>query len=287
MQDQNINASSKSTIVIIGIVVVVLLILLLFLLADDKQVSPIPQHKNTEQTLTPLEVKPQATTAVADKNLDFASQLPRYEEEDLPLKPSVPLPELANSDAAFTQDVLAISAQLKSFLFTNQLLRKIIFSINDMAQGMRPPMKRLHELSFSPPFSVSQQGSKIYISAASYQRYDKLAQSIDAIDTHAAVALYQKYLPLFQQVFKQFSYPENYHILDIIKAATAKILDVPVINGEVELIRSTVHYKYANSNLEKLSALDKQMLRMGPNNTRMIQHKLRELIEALIASEKK
>jgi hypothetical protein len=46
-----------------------------------------------------------------------------------------------------------------------------------------------------------------------------------------------------------------------------------------------VHYKFADSKLEKLSALDKQMLRMGPDNTRLIQKKMRELVQVLIASE--
>jgi len=285
MQDQNINTSKTSTFVIIGIIVVVLVVgLLLFLTADKDSVSKSSQ--NTRQALVIPDIDAETSAAGQNKNLDFASQLPRYDDENLQFVPAGPLPELANSDADFTGDVLVMSAQLKSGLFKKQVIRKSLFSINDMAQGMRPPVKRLRELSFSEPFSVDKVEDKLYISSVSYQRYTPLAQAINAIDTQTAVALYQKYLPLFQQVFAEFSYPENYQVLDIIKAATAWIIEAPVITGNIEVIRPTVGYKFADPKLEKLSALDKQMLRMGPENTRLIQNKLRKLVEALIVSEK-
>lgn len=289
MQDQNIHSSNKSTVVMIGIVIVLLIVaLLLFLLADKDEASSNIQ--GSEQILLIPEGESQSGLETslegANENLDFASQLPRYDDEGLQFESSGPLPELAHSDTEFSQDMLSISAQMQAFLFKRQVIRKSIFSINDMAEGMRPPVKRLRELFFSKPFTVTQIDDKMYISKASYRRYDQLAQALNSIDNQAAVDLYQKYLPLFQQVFAEFSYPQNYQVLDIIKAATAKILDAPVISGKIEVIRPTVRYKFANPKLEKLSALDKQMLRMGPENTRLIQNKLRKLVEALIVSEK-
>lgn len=284
MQEQNINTSNKFTLVIIGILVTVLLVaFLLFLLADDDAGSTA---QNTEQVLVIPEVESQSSADSLAENMDFASQVPRYDGEALQFDSSKPLPELVDSDTEFTQDLLSISAQLQPSLFNKQLIRKSIFSINDMAQGMLPPVKRLRELSFSQPFTVNIKENRMYMSQASYQRYDQLALAIDAIDNQAAVALYQKYLPLFQQVFTELSYPDNYQVLDIIKSATSRVLDAPVINNDIEVIRTSVQYKFASPELEKLSPLDKQMLRMGPENTQLIQNKLRELVEALIASEK-
>ncbi|HIG65646.1 MAG TPA: DUF3014 domain-containing protein [Methyloprofundus sp.] len=289
MQDQNIHNSNKSTVVMIGIVIVLLIVaLLLFLLADKDDASSNLQ--GSERVLLIPEVESQSELEIslegANENLGFASQLPRYDDEGLQFQSGAPLPELTKSDTKFSQDVLSISVQLQAFLFKRQVIRKSVFSINDIAEGMRPPVKRLRELFFSKPFTVTQVDDKMYISKASYRRYDQLAQALNSIDNQAAVDLYQKYLPLFQQVFVEFSYPQNYQVLDIMKAATAKILDVPIISGKIEVIRPTVRYKFANPKLEKLSALDKQMLRMGPENTRLIQNKLRKLVEALIVSEK-
>lgn len=285
MLEQNINSSNKSTVVITGIVTVLVLAGLFFYLQAEDD-DPGVSTQQAEQVLVIPEVESRSAAETEPENLDFASQLPRYDDDGLQLVASDPLPELTKSDAEFSQDMLSLSAQMQPMLFKKQVIRKSIFSINDLAQGMRPPVKRLRELSFNQPFTVSEVADKLYISPASYRRYDQLAQVIDAIDVQAAVMVYQKYLPLFQQVFSELSYPENYQLLDIIKAATARIIEAPVINGKIEVIRPAVRYKFANPKLEKLTPLEKQMLRMGPENTRLIQNKLRELVAVLIVSEK-
>lgn len=73
--------------------------------------------------------------------------------------------------------------------------------------------------------------------------------------------------------------------MDIIRAAVGKILQAPIVKGKVAVVRPSVRYKFADPKLEKLSALDKQMLRMGPENTQIIQQKLRNFMQDLIASE--
>ncbi len=196
-----------------------------------------------------------------------------------------PLPKLSESDAVFFQDMLSISAQLKPWLFKQQAIRKYVFAGNSMAQGMRPAIKVLRELPFKGAFSVRQVNGKLYIAEQSYHRYDAFSQAIASIDTQRAVILYRKYEPLLQAVFNELSYPKNYQVLDIIKAAAGKILQAPVLTSRVAVIRPSVYYKFADPQLEKLSALDKQMLRMGAKNTQIIQAKLRELMQALIASE--
>lgn len=286
MQEEEIESTGgKMTYLLLGIGIVVLIVgLLLFFLGNEEDEQSVAE--SAEQVL----VIPQVTTQVPDDkepaNYDFAEQLQRYGQDEWNFTVAgEPLPELGASDAEYSQDLLTLSAQLKQVLFKRQQIRKTVFSINDIAQGLRPPAKRLREIAFKQPFSVTQEGGKMYISAQAYHRYDRLAQAINSIDKQGAVALYNKYLPLFQLVFDEFSFPKNYQVLDSIKAATGKIIQAPVIDGRIEVIRPTVRYKFADPALEKLSALDKQMLRMGPENTRMIQKKLRELIQALIENE--
>ena len=285
MQEQNVNMSGKPTYWVIALVVIILLAGLIWFLIGDKD-SDISSGENLEQALVIPKIKTEPLDVAEQKNNDFAEQLPQYSPDDWKFETgSESLPELEGSDAEYTRDLLTVSPHLKLWLFKNEQIRKTIFSINDMAQGLRPPLKRLREISFTQPFTVAQEGGKMYISAQAYHRYDMLAQAINSIDKQGAVALYKKYLPLFQAVFAGFSYPVNYQVLDSIKAATGKILQAPVITGKIEVIHPTVRYKFADPELEKLSPLDKQMLRMGPDNTRLIQNKLRELIQALIASE--
>ena len=278
-------------ILMMCLVVILLVLGLLALLKDDED-SSTPSTDVTEQVLFIPEVEPADDFGGEEQRGNFAQdvqdqELPDEAEDLLPEVEGAVLPDLKDSDAEFKQDALAISgsAQLKQGLFKGKIISKTIASVNDMSQGMRPPAKVLRELKLSKPFLVIPRGDKMYISPKSYQRYDQLAQAVNEIDNQAAIVLYKKYLPLFDVVFKEFSYPQSYQVSDIFKAAVGKILQAPIMTGRVEVIRPSVHYKFADPKLEKLSALDKQMLRMGPDNTRLIQNKLRELVKVLIESE--
>jgi Protein of unknown function (DUF3014). len=43
-----------------------------------------------------------------------------------------------------------------------------------------------------------------------------------------------------------------------------------------------VVYKFADEQLQAMNAVEKQMIRMGPDNTRKVQEKLRQLVQAIL-----
>ncbi|MBO7007752.1 MAG: DUF3014 domain-containing protein, partial [Pseudomonadales bacterium] len=59
--------------------------------------------------------------------------------------------------------------------------------------------------------------------------------------------------------------------------AIGRLLETPVIEDPIRLVQPVVMYKYEDEKLESLSAVQKQMIRMGPRNTRLIQNKIREI----------
>jgi len=83
------------------------------------------------------------------------------------------------------------------------------------------------------------------------------------------------------QVFREFSYPDEYSLEDIFTKAAAVILAAPARDGQVALERQSARYKFADQQLEALNPVHKQMLRMGPDNTRIIQNKLRLFVAGL------
>jgi len=276
------NTSGKNNVWLLLIIAILLLAWVLFFLNTQ------PDENENQTTTEHVLLLPEPVVEALDRVVETDSiieQKIRPEGEILEIEVPVILPELQYSDTTFKQDLLAVSDKLKLILYKKGLIRKYIFTLNDLSQGSRPPLKLLRELPFKGQFSVINAGDKLYMSPTSYHRYDNLAQAINSIDNQAAIGLYKKYLPLFNRVFKAFSYPKAYQLSDIIKAAVGKVLQAPVITQRIELIHPTVRYKFANPKLEKLSALDKQMLRMGPENTRLIQAKLRELISLLLEVE--
>jgi len=200
---------------------------------------------------------------------------------ELPQKTSFILPDLDNSDALLREEIIRISPLLAGWLNTDQLIRKYIVIANDFSQGLRLE-NHLRFLTLDQPFEVDQDNESLFIAAKSYQRYDRLAAAINALDVQATLAVYKRIRPLLLQVFKDFSYPNEYNLEDIFTKSAAIILSAPVIDGKIALERRPVHYKFIDQQLETSNPIHKQMLRMGPENTRIIQNKLRLLVEGLV-----
>ena len=151
MLEQNLNTSGKYTYWVIALIVIILLAGLIGWLVGNN--DDISTEEKSEQALVVPEIKTESGNVAEQENYDFAEQLPQYTEDDWKFETeSGSLPELEGSDAEYTQDLLAVSPQLKLGLFKNEQIKKTIFSINDVAQGLRPPLKRLREISFTQPF---------------------------------------------------------------------------------------------------------------------------------------
>jgi hypothetical protein len=192
------------------------------------------------------------------------------------------LPDLDNSDALLREEIAGASPQLAEWLNTDQLIRKYVVITNDFSQGLRIE-KHMRFLKLDQPFTVDQDSKGIFIAAKSYQRYDKLAAAINAMDVQATLAMYKKFRPLLLQVFGEFNYPDEYRLEDIFTKAAAVMLAAPVIEEPVILLKHANHYKFADPKLEALNPVHKQMIRMGPENTRIIKNKVRLLIEGFDA----
>jgi len=190
------------------------------------------------------------------------------------------LPDLDHSDALLREEMTGISPVLSGWLNTDQLVRKYVVIANDFSQGLRLE-KNLRFLELDQPFAVDQDNENLFIATKSYQRYDRLAAAINALDVQATLAVYKKFRPLLVQVFREFSYPDEYSLEDIFTKAAAVILAAPARDGQIALERQSARYKFADQQLEALNPVHKQMLRMGPDNTRIIQNKLRLFVAGL------
>lgn len=191
------------------------------------------------------------------------------------------LPDLLDSDGLVRQHLTQLSPGLAQWLSTDRVLRRYMLILNDFAQGIRVS-KHMSFLRHDEPFTVLQGGNVLFFAPKSFRRYDSLTQAIQAIDPKAAVEIYLKFKPLLLQVFVEFGYPKDVTLESIIKKAAAEILAAPVIADPlIELVRPSLFYKFADPNLEALNPVQKQMIRMGPENTRIIQKKCREFLVEL------
>ena len=115
-------------------------------------------------------------------------------------------------------------------------------------------------------------------------RYAPYVNAFAGVDSRALVALYVRFYPLFQQAYRDLGYPNGY-FNDRLVEAIDNLLATPVIEGPISLTQPKVLYEYADPSLQSLSAGQKVMLRMGPDNAARVRAKLRE-IRALVTAKR-
>lgn len=191
-----------------------------------------------------------------------------------------PLPELKNSDTYFKNEISSVSPALSSWFESENIIQKYIVLINDLSQNQ---LIAKHRVFLSPmeKMVAGDDTQGLYLTKESYKRYDSLAMAIAAIDTDKGLQLYLTFKPLFESAFNEFAYPDDYHVEDIFLKTVTNVIEAPVIEGRISLLQHSAGYKFADKELESLSNAKKQMIRMGPENTKKIQAKLRKLVQAL------
>lgn len=205
------------------------------------------------------------------------------EEVQLPQQ-SFSLPALTASDQPFRDAMLGVSAGLSPWLQADRLIRKFLLVVNDFSQGLWLE-KHMRFLKPAETFAVDKTADGLFMSKQSYSRYDALAAAIDAMDARAAGQVYRQFKPLFLDVFNEFGYPPERPLEELFLKSAAQILAAPIIETPIALKKHAVFYKYADPKLEALSPVARQMLRMGPDNTRIVQNKVRQLVEILVNSK--
>lgn len=243
----------------------------------------LAEHETKSLTLPPAARVPDLDVERPDALWAEPEPVPGPIQADSGLEAVAVLPSLDDSDGFVREELNKLSPSLLAWFDTPQMLRKFLVIVNDFSQGLRLE-KNMRLLRPKQPFSVDQDASGLFIAPASYHRYDSLAAAIDAVDEKAAMDFYKKVRPLLLQIYADFSYPADYQLEDLFRKAAAEIISAPIITERIAVIRPSVHYKFADPAAEALNPVHKQMLRLGPDNTRVIQNKLRRLVEMLSES---
>jgi hypothetical protein len=202
---------------------------------------------------------------------------PVFEPEPEP-EVSFVLPTLQDSDQLVRDAVASLSDHtgLARWLIPAELIRKFVVLVDNVARGSVP---RNHVPFLAPQgaFQVEKVSDEDYfLNVNSFARYDLVTEIFVSIDSHRAVELYVLLRPLFQEAYAEQGH-ENKRFDDVIFAAIGRMLETPVINPPIRLKRPIVMYEFADKKLEAMSAVQKQMVRMGPKNTSLIKAKLGEV----------
>jgi hypothetical protein len=165
-----------------------------------------------------------------------------------------------------------------SWLTTDRLISNFVVVTSKIADG-QSPAGELKAIGPVPPFKVRSVKGTLSIDPSSYHRYDRYAQAVSALDAQGAARLYETLKPRINEADRNFGGSGQFDAE--MQRAIDELLKVPVVEGEVAVRMSGIGYAYADPRLEGLSPPQKQLLRMGPENVKVIQAKLREIASFL------
>ncbi|HEY0873141.1 MAG TPA: DUF3014 domain-containing protein [Vicinamibacterales bacterium] len=193
----------------------------------------------------------------------------------------VDLPPLDESDA-FVRDMVGQLSQhpvVMSLLATDGLIRTFAVSMMNIADG-DTPSRHLNTIKPERTFAVRKQRTQTVISPESYARYDTHAAAISGLDAAGVAKAYNTLKPRIQEALREVR-GSNADIDRTMERAIVQLLSAPVVEGDVVVVQDIVGYSYADPTLASLSRAQQQLVRMGPENTRRVQQKLREVAAQL------
>lgn len=180
------------------------------------------------------------------------------------------LPALDNSDQPLFKHLSMLLSGLRlGLLKEDQFLRKLVLQIDNAAKG-RLVYQHSPFVGPSSYFEVAQEDDIFYVDLDSYNRYDAYGQLVESVDTSLILAFYRFYEPLLDEAYAELGYPEGSFRGTLIQAID-QVLATPIVEGEIQLEQPEANFTYVDESLESLNMVQKQLLRMGPENTQKIQ----------------
>ncbi len=198
-----------------------------------------------------------------------------------PIPTATPIPRLAGVTLA-TSDVVVrdMVAQLSSrpeltrWLANEDLVRRFVSAVVNVADGT-VPRSQLEFLAPKGAFKVVERGAETVPDPASYRRYDRIAGVVGSVDAAGAVKLLDEIAPLVRDAWGEIAPPDR-DFRTTLRDAVDALLAVPVLS-QPPALQQKVMWTYTDPQLEGLTPAQRQLLRMGPDNVRTIQDKLREI----------
>ena len=193
----------------------------------------------------------------------------------------ITIPPLDASDALVRTLVRALSESpaVTAWLTTNGIIRNFTVVVTNIADG-DTPAKQLKVLRPSSGFRVVERGGTLYLDPRSYDRYTAIADAIASVDPARAARLYATLKPRIEEAHRELGSPDRSFDRTLERAIVA-LLDTPILDGPVRLTPKGIGYAFADERVETLRPAQKQLLRMGPRNVRIIKETLRAIALAL------
>lgn len=237
-------------------------------------------------------LEPAAEPEVISSDLSTLEASPPTDGPGLPLHP-LPGGEThaaAILDAAFfDRGVLEwLGQSALQFVVTPGLAYHVVATVDNLPRGHAAP--RLWPLSpVGGKILLEDTAQGLLIAPNNSARYDGVVNFVTGIDPAQAAAWYRQTYPLLQQTYQDLGYPGKYfndrlvevidHLLLTPEPTGALTVDLVQVHGQIAPQQPWLRYEFADDALEKLSAGQKILLRLGTEH----RQKMKTYLQAVRA----
>ncbi len=213
-------------------------------------------------------------------------ELPPATAADLPNPARNPLPALNASDEAMREALNRLfgSENLQVWILDHFAERFVL--LVDSLPRRSLAIHRLPVQSAGGSFVIQGDEQNAFLSDKNYSRYAPFITLAQGVDAKKLVGVYRRHYPLFQEAYKDLGYPNGY-FNDRFVEVIDHLLAAPEVEEPIRLERLAARYRFADSELESLSAGQKILVRMGGQNSVLLKEKLREIRRELIRAAAK
>lgn len=134
------------------------------------------------------------------------------------------------------------------------------------------------------PFKVTKIDGELVMDPAGYDRYNRFATSLAALNTQTLASGFHKFRPLLEEAYSALGYDADELDNTVIRALDT-IIAAPVINEPIGVVKDVATYNFVDSAIEELSPVAKQLLRMGPKNQALLQSQAAALRTTLLGAK--
>jgi hypothetical protein len=193
------------------------------------------------------------------------------------------LPPLPQSDSAMRSDLAELigSSAFTRILRVKDIIRHIVVTIDNLPR--QTVAERLRPTNPVPGKfrTTGDADNGLFMAPENAARYTPYVRAFESADTQKMIGVYVKFYPLFQEAYKNLGYPNDY-FNDRLVAVIDNLLAAPEPAGPIALIQPRIVYQYDDLALEKSSAGQKVLIRMGIENELRVKAKLRDIRQALL-----
>ena len=198
------------------------------------------------------------------------------------------LPPLSKSDSFVATEASKLTSGTiaEKIWGTEEVVRKLAHLLVSMEAGEAS----INNFAFLNPLGelrVTPKGEDRYVlDDLNFARYDFFVQAVDKVDPGVLVQVFTLLRPLLQEAYGELGYDES-QFDSAVLVALQQLRDTPEINAPVELVRPSVIFKFADPAIEELTSVQKQFIRMGPENSAIVQDKLSQVAQLLMGQTAK